>query len=81
MNPTFEKLEQISIDKKQRNVFPVGAMEIDLYRKTANIETTRKELAEMEQNGIIGSFETINGRFYFLKVSIETRCNKKRNQQ
>ena len=66
MNATYNDIKSISRRKKQNKVFPVGADWYELYAGRDR-ETLNRELAELETAGIIGSFSTLNSRFYFIK--------------
>lgn len=66
MNSTYSDIESISRAKQRNKVFPVGASWYELY-KGRDRETLNRELAELERTGVIGSFPTINSRFYFIK--------------
>jgi len=66
MNTTYTDIENISRRKKQNKVFPVGADWYELY-KGRDRETLNRELSELENGGLIGSYPTINSRFYYIK--------------
>jgi hypothetical protein len=66
MNSTFTDIETISRRKKQNKVFPVGATWYELF-VGRDRETLNRELEELENSGLIGSYSTLNSRFYFIK--------------